>query len=148
MELEKRNLTKEKRKTIMQREARIQVIFMSTVTIEGRNSDAKVPQGKCRRTGMLYRMMSTRSAISAIATTTVTSTAIQPAVIKGRPNILPCSCPTVFNPWSISRDSLFRSAKSCVQCRERKNARMKRRPPRIAKTRPTENKGLALLKQR
>ena len=84
--------------------------------------------------------MRTRSAISARATTTVTSTAIQPAVIKGRPNILPPSCPTVLNPRSISEDSLSRSAKSCMQWRERKNAITKRRPPKIAKTRPTKNK--------
>jgi len=96
---------------------------------------------------MLYRIMSTRSAISAKATTTATPTATQPAVTKGRPNILPFSCPTVFNPWTISYDSLCRSAKSCVECRERKNARMKRTPPKIAKTRPTKKKGSALLKQ-
>jgi len=30
---------------IMQREVKIQVVFMSTVTIEGRDSDAKVPKG-------------------------------------------------------------------------------------------------------
>lgn len=122
------------------REVEIRVIFMSTVTIEGKEFRCESTQRKYRQTGIWYRMMSTRSAISARATTTVTSTAIQPAVIKGRPNILPLSCPTVFNPWSISRDSLCRSAKSCVECRERKNARTKRRPPKIAKTRPTDKK--------
>jgi len=34
-----------KKKIIMLTEVKIQVVFMSTVTIEGRNSDAKIPKG-------------------------------------------------------------------------------------------------------
>lgn len=76
-------------------------------------------------------------AISTAATTTVTCTTTQPAVINGRPNTRPFSWPTVGSPRSRATCSLCLSAKSCTEWRARTNERRKRRPPSNAKRRPT-----------
>lgn len=83
---------------------------------------------------------------------TVTCITIHPAVTKGRPNIRVPAWPFVFMQLSSRYASLFRSAKSCVECRERKNAKTKRSPPRMANSNPTvcnihgQNKGLVITK--
>jgi len=49
----------------------------------------------------------------------------------------PSSCPLVLIQTSNSAAPLYRSAKSCAECRERRNAMMKRRAERMTKRSPT-----------
>lgn len=82
--------------------------------------------------------MSTNKTTSAAATTAVTSTTVQPAVINGRPKIRPFSCPFVLIHVSCTWASGFRSAKSCVEWRDRKKAITNKKTDIMANKSPTK----------
>ena len=94
------------------------------------SQERKLTEISCRR-------ISASRAISTAATTTVTCTTIQPAVTKGRPKTRVPSWPFVWMALSKRWDSLCRSAKSWMECRDRKKEMTNKTPPSTAKSSPT-----------